>query len=81
MIAILPSARKDLARGFAFYESQQKGLGSYFIESLFSDIDSLEAYAGIHPQVFKHYRFLSRRFPFAIYIHNGIRNRTGQSRP
>ena len=38
-IAILPSARGDLAEGFSFYERQQEGLGSYFLESLFSDID------------------------------------------
>ena len=67
MITILPSARKDLASGFAFYESQEPGLGSYFMETLFSDIDSLKLYAGIHPEVFNYYRFLSKRFPYAIY--------------
>ena len=45
-IVILPSARDDLAVGFRFYERQQAGLGSYFLESLFSDIDSLRLYAG-----------------------------------
>jgi hypothetical protein len=44
MITILPSARTDLASGFAFYESQGSGLGSYFMEALFSDIDSLKLY-------------------------------------
>jgi hypothetical protein len=67
VITILPSARKDLANGFAFYESQEPGLGSYFMETLFSEIDSLTLYAGIHPQIFNHYRFLAKRFPFAIY--------------
>lgn len=47
-IVILPSARDDLAGGFRFYENQEKGLGDYFLESLFSDIDSLRLYAGIH---------------------------------
>lgn len=70
MITILPSARKDLASGFAFYESQEPGLGSFFMESLFSDIDSLKLYAGIHPKVFNYYRFLSKRFPYAIYYSN-----------
>jgi hypothetical protein len=67
MITILPSARKDLASGFAFYESQEPGLGSYFMDSLFAEIDSLELYAGIHPAVFNYYRFLSKRFPYAVY--------------
>jgi hypothetical protein len=43
-INVLPSARGDLANGFAFYEDQEQGLGSYFLESLFSDIDSLKLY-------------------------------------
>ena len=66
-LVILPSAREDLARGFAFYEQHREGLGGYFLETLFSDIDSLRLYAGIHRRVFGFHRLLSRRFPFAIY--------------
>ena len=44
--AILPSAHDDLAAGFGFYERQREGLGSYFRECLFSDIESLQLYAG-----------------------------------
>jgi plasmid stabilization system protein ParE len=66
-IAILPSARNDLAEGFRFYERQQPGLGGYFLESLFSDIDSLQLYAGIHRKIFGVHRLLSKRFPFAVY--------------
>ena len=66
-IVILPSARDDLADGFDFYEEQQAGLGDYFEESLFSDIDSLRLYAGIHRKVFGYHRLLSKRFPYAVY--------------
>jgi plasmid stabilization system protein ParE len=66
-IVILPSARDDLADGFQFYENQVEGLGIYFLESLFSDIDSLLLYAGIHRKVFGKHRLLSKRFPYAIY--------------
>ncbi len=66
-ITILPSARDDLANGFDFYERQREGLGNYFYESLFSDIESLRLYAGIHLTVFGFYRLLSKRFPFAAY--------------
>ena len=66
-IVILPSARDDLAGGFEFYERQGQGLGSYFLESLFSDIDSLRLYEGIHRMVFGHHRLLSKRFPYAVY--------------
>lgn len=51
-IVILPSAQEDLAAGFAFFEEQQAGLGAYFLESLFSDIDSLKIYSGVHRRVF-----------------------------
>ena len=66
-IVILPSARDDLAVGFAFYEHQGEGLGSYFLNSLFSDIDSLRLYTGVHRKVFGYHRLLSKRFPYAVY--------------
>ncbi len=60
-------ALDDLDAGRRFYEKQQAGLGDYFLDSLFSDIDSLLLYAGIHQKVFGYHRTLSRRFPYAIY--------------
>lgn len=67
-IEILESARDDLVSGRSFYESQRPGLGAYFLDSLFSDVDSLLLFAGIHTIHFDHYhRLLSKRFPFAIY--------------
>ena len=44
-IEILESAERDLIEGFQFYEQQSTGLGNYFLDSLFSDIDSLLIYA------------------------------------
>jgi hypothetical protein len=66
-IQILDEAEQDLLEGAQFYESQIAGLGHYFLDSLFSDIDSLQIYGGIHSMHFGYYRLLSRRFPFAIY--------------
>jgi hypothetical protein len=66
-IRILSSAFNDLADGRDFYERQGEGLGGYFLDSLFSDIDSLTLYAGIHRKVFGFHRLLSKRFPHAIY--------------
>lgn len=67
-IRILESAREDLKEGFYFYESQERGIGSYFLESLFSDIEALRLFAGIHGTHFgKYHRLLSKRFPFAVY--------------
>lgn len=66
-IQILNEAQQDLVYGFRFYESQSEGLGDYFLDSLFSDIDSLQIYAGIHALYFGYHRLLAKRFPFAIY--------------
>lgn len=66
-IKILKDAEKDLEEGYRFYESQLPGLGSYFLDSIYSDIDSLSLFAGIHPVVFGYNRLLSKRFPFAVY--------------
>lgn len=66
-IDILDEAQEDLTEGFHFYEDREIGLGSYFLDCLFSDIDSLLIYAGIHQVVYGYHRCLSKRFPFAIY--------------
>jgi hypothetical protein len=66
-LRILASARNDLADGRDFYECQGEGLGGYFLDSLFSDIDSLMLYAGIHRKVFGFHRLLAKRFPHGIY--------------
>lgn len=67
-IVIQSSALADLAEGFDFYERNEPGLGAYFLDSLYSDIDSLQLYAGIHLIHFgKYHRLLSKRFPYGIY--------------
>jgi hypothetical protein len=73
-IEILDEAQEDLIKGYHFYEGPEPNLGSYFLDSLFSDIDSLLVYAGIHQTTFGYYRCLSKRFPFAIYytIEEGV---------
>lgn len=73
-IRILREAEVDLIEGFNFYALQQAGLGEYFLDSLYSDIDSLIISAGVHPVIFYHHRLLSKRFPFAVYytLNNGL---------
>jgi plasmid stabilization system protein ParE len=67
IIEIREQARDDLQLGFQFYEDQAPGLGRYFLECLFADIDSLTKFAGIHETVDGFQRLLSKRFPFAVY--------------
>ena len=72
-IKILPSALEELRLGWRVYDEQQEGLRDYFQDSLFSDIESLNLYPGIHRVVYGYHRLLSKRFPYAIYYDfNGI---------
>jgi hypothetical protein len=48
-VRILESARRDLRAGYKFYEHQEHGIGEYFLNSLFADIDSLTLYGGMRP--------------------------------
>ena len=48
-VQILESGKADLREGRRFYEAQGgRWLGSYFFDTLFSAIDSLAIYAGVH---------------------------------
>ena len=66
-VKILSSAINDLYQARLFYERQREGLGEYFFDSLFSDIDSLMIYAGMHAKFYDYHRLLSKRFPYAVY--------------
>ena len=66
-VRILTSALNDLAAGRTFYEKQGAGLGDYYFDSVFSDIDSLALYGGIHRKIFGYHRLLTSRFPYAVY--------------
>ena len=67
-IRISRSAEEDLLSGSDFYERQQAGVGGYFLDSLYADIDSLMLYGGMHPKPHgRLHRMLAKRFPFAVY--------------
>ena len=66
-VLVLEEAATDLAEGVDFYETQKPLLGTYFFDSLISDIESLKLSAGVHSIHFGFHRMLANRFPFAIY--------------
>lgn len=66
-VQVLDEATADLADGFRFYERQADGLGDYFLDSLWSDIQSLRLSGGIHAIHYGYHRLISRRFPYAVY--------------
>ena len=67
-VRIARSAEADLLEGYVFYDRQQAGVGDYFLDSLYADIDALALYASIHPKPDgRLHRSLADRLPFAIY--------------
>lgn len=66
-VVILDTALDGIEAGYAFYESQAEGLGQYYEDSIFSDLYSLQIYAGVHRKVFGYHRLVCKRFPFAVY--------------
>lgn len=66
-VVILEDAAEDLESGAQFYESCATGVGDYFLDSIFSDLDSQVLFAGVHPSYFGFQRMLSKLFPFDIY--------------
>ncbi|MDD5372029.1 MAG: hypothetical protein PHO62_01235 [Sulfurimonas sp.] len=59
-IEILDEAENDILNGMQFYEAQSRDLGTYFLDSILYDIDSLYLYAAIHLKVNGYYRLLSK---------------------
>ena len=66
-VVLLQEAKNDLASGKNFYNSIDDGVGTYFINCLLSDLESLQFYAGIHKKIYGLYQARSKRFPFGIY--------------
>lgn len=66
-VLVLDDATADLADGYRFYETQADGLGEYFLDSLWSDINSLRLFGGVHAIHNGYHRLLSKRFPYAVY--------------
>jgi hypothetical protein len=73
LVEILDCAHEDMANGYVFYERQSAGLGAYFADTLYSEMESLEYQAGIHPIRYGFYRQLTRKFPYSVYyrVENG----------
>ena len=47
-VVVMKEVADDLNDGRAFYEQRESGIGEYFWDSLFADIESTVIYAGVH---------------------------------
>lgn len=67
-IEILDPAKDGLIECYIFYESLEAGVGDYFLESIYGDIDKLSFTAASHPIYDPpYYQMLANKFPFTIY--------------
>lgn len=47
------AARNDLIEGYYFYEDSNEQVGGYFLATLYSHIESLRIFGGIHRNAYK----------------------------
>lgn len=66
-IELLEDAQQDLINGFRFYERQSPGLGNRFLDTVFSEMDSLRFRAETLGREYGFFRLHTERFPFAVY--------------
>ncbi len=65
-IEILDAAEKDLINGFKFYEGQNRGLGDYYVDSVFSDITACSQKDFPSPYIIEPKKRLSGYMPYWI---------------
>ena len=65
-IEITQAAQDDLLAAYWFYEHQQAGIGAYFLNSLYADIDALQISAGVHIKVQPNLLFARRQTSHCI---------------
>jgi len=67
-IDILDDTKQDIINGGLFYRRQGGDfLKNYFVDSIFSSIDSLVWRAPTNPIRYGYYRLLADKFPYSIY--------------
>jgi hypothetical protein len=66
-IRVTSDALDDLDYSYAFYEKQEKGIGSYFRECIEQDLNDLRRTAGIHSKIKGYLHVNSKIFNSIFY--------------
>ena len=67
-VRISEDAFADLNEGFLFYESQELGLGDYFVAAIRADIEGLKITAGVHRIAYRDFhRLVGKTFPYGVF--------------
>lgn len=66
-VRLTDEAIRDIDNATMFYDELLEGLGRYLFDSVTTDIESLEFFAGIHQKRLGYYCCPAKRFPFLIY--------------
>ena len=73
-IEILGCGHRDIVNGSRFYDEQQQGLGNYFASYVYSELESLVVFAGVHVRYAGYYKMILKKFPYSVYykIEDGV---------
>ncbi|SKA98683.1 hypothetical protein SAMN02745166_02837 [Prosthecobacter debontii] len=66
-VLVTSDALGDLQQSYAFYERQEKGLGTYFRQCITKDLTDLQMTAGIHSAICGYLHVNSVKFNSIIY--------------
>jgi plasmid stabilization system protein ParE len=73
-LIILPEAERDTAQTYAWYESQEPGLGEAFLGCVETCIEFIRRSPQMYPIVLETYRrAVVRRFPYVIFYEQSER--------
>ena len=67
IVELSDEAEQDLLDGVRFYDRSGREVGSYFLQSIASDLRSLSILGGVHRKSHGYHRMTAKRFPFSIY--------------
>lgn len=67
LVKILASGHEDIVEGKSFYDSQQEGLGQYFADYIYCELESLSFLGGMHVRFMDYYKMVLRKFPYSVY--------------
>lgn len=67
LVKILASGHEDIVEGCQFYDSQQEGLGRYFTDYVYCELESLSFLGGMHVRFDDYYKMVLKKFPYSVY--------------
>jgi plasmid stabilization system protein ParE len=69
VLNVRPAAARDISEAYAWYERQQEGLGTQFLDAIERSLQRIAEKPELYPLIFRDARrALLRAFPYSIYF-------------